>query len=486
MRTEKDALGEMQLPDDAYYGIQAIRAAANFDVTSLTFNDFPSIVRAMVEVKKACAMTNRAIGALDKDKADAITRACDDILSGKIQGQFPVNIWRGGGTSINMNVNEVVATRANEILTGKKGCDAVHPNTHVNMCQSSNDVYPTAEHIVLYREIGDVLASVEILENALADKAREFKDIVRLGRTALQDGVPMTMGQVFAGFRGLVRRNRKLLEVWRDEYRTVVIGGTVSGTGLGIMPGYFERIHADLLAVTGIDLHAPGPHDAEEIILDEGLLDAMQNSDSFLILAAYMRAIACAGGKLANDLRLLSSGPRAGFGEIVLPALTPGSSIMPGKVNPFLCDLMVQVMHQVAGNDWAGAMNTATSDLDLGPNMTVALFGALQSMEMIKNAFRLFSEHCIRGIRVNEATCREYAEKSTSLAIMVGALYGYDVGARIAKVAITENISCKEAASRENLISGDAAEELFDVAILADRRKSVALFAKYSTLRQIK
>lgn len=486
MRIEHDALGEMQLPDDAYYGIQALRAAVNFDVTNLTFDDFPAIITAMAEVKKACAMTNKAIGALDEDKANAIMQACDDILAGKMKGQFPVNIWRGGGTSINMNVNEVVANRANEILTGKKGCDAVHPNTHVNMCQSSNDVYPTAEHIVLYRAIGEVLESAEIFENALADKAREFAPVVRAGRTALQDAVPMTMGQAFVGFRGLVRRNRKLLEQWRDEYRSVVIGGTITGTGLGIMPGYFERIHADLSAVTGIKLHAPEPHDAVEIIPDEGLIDAMQNSDGFSILTAYLRSLACAGGKIANDLRVLSSGPRAGFGEIVLPAVAPGSSIMPGKINPFMCDLMVQVMHQVSGNDWGGLMNAVDGNLDLGPNLTVALFGALQSMEMLKNSFRLFTEHCIKGIKANVETCRTYAEKSTSLATMVSALYGYEIGSRIAKLAFAEDITCKEAALRENLIPREAAEELFDVAALADRKKSVALFAKYSALRHVK
>ena len=485
MRTEKDALGEMQLPDDAYYGIQAIRAAANFDVTNLTFNDFPAIVRALAEVKKACAMTNRAIGALDGEKAGAIIRACDEVLAGTMQGQFPVNIWRGGGTSINMNVNEVVANRANEILTGKKGYDAVHPNTHVNMCQSSNDVYPTAEHIVLYREIGEVLEAAELFEKALAAKAGEFAPVVRLGRTALQDGVPMTLGQVFVGFRGLVRRNRQLLEAWRDEYRSVVIGGTISGTGLGIMPGYFERIHADLSSVTGIALHPPKPHEGAEIIPDEGLIDAMQNSDGFIILTAYLRALACAGGKIANDLRILSSGPRAGFGEISIPAVAPGSSIMPGKVNPFMPDLMVQVMHQVSGNDWGGVMNALTTEVDLGPNMTVALFGAIQSMEMIKNAFRLFTKHCIEGIRPNEAVCREYAEKSPSLSTMVSSLYGYEMGSRIAKRALAEDITCKEAALREKLLPAEAAEELFDVAALADRKKSVALFAKYAALRHV-
>ncbi|MDO5537573.1 MAG: lyase family protein, partial [Desulfovibrionaceae bacterium] len=249
MRTEKDALGEMQLPDEAFYGIQTLRSLANFDVTNRTFNDYPAVVRAMAEVKKACALANRDIGALDAAKACAIVQACDEILDGRMKGQFPVNIWRGGGTSINMNLNEVIGNRANELLTGHKGAEAVHPNTHVNMCQSSNDVYPTAENIVLYREIGRTLEGVAKLERSLAAKADEFRDVVRLGRTCLQDGVPMTLGQVFAGFHGAISRGRRRLETMREDFRTGVLGGTVIGTGFGALPGFTEAVYPHLTAI---------------------------------------------------------------------------------------------------------------------------------------------------------------------------------------------------------------------------------------------
>lgn len=483
MRTEKDALGAMELPDDAYYGIQAARAAANFDATDLTFNDFPNVVAAVAEVKKACAMANQDIGALDPAVADAVIRAADEIIRGQMAGQFPVNIWRGGGTSVNMNVNEVIANRANEILTGKKGFDRVHPNDHVNMCQSSNDVFPTAEQIVLYREIGRVAEAALAFERALEDKAREFATVVRLGRTAMQDGVPMTLGQAFIGFRGMIRRNRKLLEAHRDACRVGVLGGTITGTGLGALPGYAERVYPRLGEVTGINM-VPASSSGPEIIADEALFDAMQNADSLIVLSAYCKALACAGGKIANDFRLLSSGPRAGLGEITLPAVSPGSSIMPGKINPFMCDLMVQVMHQVAGNDWGVTMNVAVNELDLAFNSTVAFFGLLQSMEMLRNSMLTFTENCVKGITANEATCREYAEKSTSLATVASALFGYEVGTRIAEKCLADDSGCKRAAVDEKLFKPEVAEELFDVDALADRKKSAALFGKYGTLRK--
>ncbi|HIU16910.1 MAG TPA: lyase [Candidatus Avidesulfovibrio excrementigallinarum] len=484
MRTEKDALGEMQLPDEAYYGIQALRSLANFDATDKTFNDYPAVVRALAEIKKACALANRDIGALEAHKAEAIVQACDDILAGRMQGQFPVNIWRGGGTSINMNLNEVIANRANEILTGHKGYDQVHPNTHVNMCQSSNDVYPTAENLVLYREIGRTLEGVARLEASLAEKTEAFKDVVRLGRTCLQDGVPMTLGQVFCGFHGVIRRGRMRLEALRDDFRTGVLGGTVVGTGIGVLPGYVEAVYPHLSAIVGFEVHLPA-NPAGSPIADAGLFDAMQNSDGLIELSAALKLLACSAGKIANDLRLLSSGPRSGFKEIRLPAVAPGSSIMPGKINPFMCDLVVQIMHQVAANDWAITMNSSISDLDLACNATVGFFGLLQSLEMIGNGFALFSEKCVQGIVANEEVCRRYAEESTSLATIVSTLYGYEIGSKIAKLAYKEGITCKEAALREKLIPAEAAEELFDVYALAHREQCVALLKKYGSMRTI-
>lgn len=480
MRKEKDALGEIEMPDNAYYGVQAFRSIANFDVTNKTFNDYPNIVNALAEIKKACALANRDIGVLEKGKANAIINACDDILEGRMNGQFPVNIWRGGGTSINMNVNEVIANRANEILTGHKGYDQIHPNTHVNMCQSSNDVYPSAENIVLYREIGRTLEGVKKLENVLNKKAKEFEKIVRLGRTCLQDGVPMTLGQVFAGFHGVIYRGRKRLEKIRDIFRNAVLGGTVLGTGIGIQPGYVEAVYPHLNAILGFEMHLPD-NPPECSIEDAGLFDAMQNSDNMLALSGVLKLLACSAGKIANDLRLLSSGPRSGFKEITLPAVAPGSSIMPGKINPFMCDLIVQIMHQVTANDVSITMNTTIGDLDLAFNSTVSFFANLQSLEIIGNGFSLFSDKCVSGITANENITRSYAELSTSLATVISTLYGYEKGSQVAAKAFDEGISCKEAALREKIINPQEADDLFDLLKLSTRSGNAELFKKYKS-----
>ncbi|MFR8580906.1 lyase family protein [Bilophila wadsworthia] len=455
MRIEKDALGEMPLPDGAYYGIQAFRSLSNFDVTDKTFNDYPAVVRALAEIKKACALANRDIGALGADKAGAIARACDDILEGRMEGQFPVNIWRGGGTSINMNLNEVIANRANELLTGHKGYEQVHPNTHVNMCQSSNDVYPTAENIVLYRETGRALEGVAALENSFARKSKEFGGVVRLGRTCLQDGVPMTPRRCspVPGSSDITER----LEALREGFRVGVLGGTVIGTGLGVLPGYVEAVYPHLSAIVGFEMRLPDTPEGSPVS-DAGLFDAMQNADGLLTLSGALKVLACSAGKIANDFRLLSSGPRSGFGEIRLPAVAPGSSIMPGKINPFMCDLVVQIMHQVAANDWAITMNASASDLDLASNATVSFFALLQSLEMIGNGFALFSEKCVEGIVANEAVCRRYAEESTSLATIVSTLYGYETGSRIAGIAYREASPARKRPFAKNLPE-DAAEE---------------------------
>lgn len=483
MRKEKDALGVMDIPDDAYYGIQTMRAVANFDVTNRSFNDLRCVIRAAAEVKKACAMTNRDIKALAPEKAEAIVKACDEIIAGGLEGQFPVNVWRSHGTSVNMNVNEVIANRANEILTGKKGYDKVHPNTHVNMCQSSNDIYPVTECIVLYREVGTALEGVKKLEKTLAAKAFAFKDMVRLGRTCMQDAVPVTMGQAFAGFHAMVCRNRKRLEAFRPHFQESVLGATVLGTGMGQLPGYRERIHENLSAVVGFPMHLAASED--DVLPDASVFDSMQNGDGLMILGGYLKALACAGGKIAQDLYVFSSGPRGGIGELNLPAVAPGSSIMPGKINPFMPEMMMQVMQKVSANEWAATLNCAESELDLGFNSCAGFLAALESLELIGKGFALFAERCVDGLTVNEDVCREYAERSTSLSTMVSALYGYEVGSRIARIAYTENITCKEAALREKLIPADVAEELFDVRKLADRAATVDMFRKYSGMRRV-
>ena len=330
MRIEKDALGELPVPEEAYYGIQTVRCAQNYDVTDHTFNELPHVIRAVAEVKKAAALANKEIKALEAHKADAIAQACDEIIAGKLSDQFPVNIWRSHGTGVNMNVNEVIANRANEILTGRKGYDEVHPNTHVNMCQSSNDTYPAAEAIVLYRMIKKTVESVKYFEDALKEKAIKFKDLPRLGRTCMQDAVPMTFGQVFAAWQSLVQRNRKRLEKLLPEYQETILGATVLGSGMGEMPGYNEAVYKHLSDIVGFEMRQA--KNMDEVIEDSALFDGSQNNDSFIYLLGVLKCIACAGGRIGNDLYIFSSGPRTGIGEFILPSIAPGSSILPGKI----------------------------------------------------------------------------------------------------------------------------------------------------------
>ena len=346
----------------------------------------------------------------------------------------------------NMAANEVLANRANEILTGYKGSDQVHPNTHVNMCQSSNDVVPTAKGIAIHNEVGRVLKAAAHLEAALDAKAAEFADVVKMGRTCLQDAVPITLGQEFSGYAAGIRRNRLLLERERARWCTGVLGATAVGTGMGCMPGFSEHIYKNLSAVCG-----------REIRRDANLFDGLQASDSFIILHAHLQALATVAAKAALDIRLMGSGPRAGFGDIVIPAVQPGSSIMPGKINPVMTEVMILACHRVAGNQAGVGFGAFSGELD----------------------------KCVKGLSANAEKCLHTAERSTSLATMVSALFGYKIGSRVANLAYEHNITCREAAEREHLLSHEAADDLFDLLSLTDVKKTEALFAKYAGIRNV-
>jgi len=472
MRIEKDALGTLELPDETYYGIQTLRSLGNFDITMRTFNDFPQVVRAIAEVKKACALANRdaaatGVGGLDADVSEAICTACDEIIAGKFEGQFPVNLSRGSGTSINMNLNEVIGNRANEILTGHKGMDKVHPNTHVNMSQSSNDIFPTAEHIVFYREIGALLDALPELIETTRAKQQEFSKVVRLGRTALQDAVPMTMGQMFSGYVAVFERCKARLEHIRPEFATGMLGATAIGTGMGLQPGFFDAVYPHLSNVTGIEMKP-----------EENFFDGMQNVDTPIILSAILKTLAAGLGKMAQDFRLLSSGPRAGFRELVLPATQPGSSIMPGKINPFMPDLVLQVMQQVAANDWAATTSSMNGETDIAASGVMHFMGLVESLMILTAVIPQFSRKCLAGVKVNAEVCRDYAERSTSLATLIATLYGYEVGRQVATIAYEEGITCKEAALREKLVPEEDAEELFDLETLTDLRATEAMMLR--------
>ncbi len=462
MRKEKDGLGERQLPDEAYYGIQTLRAMENFDVSDDTFAHHPNIVRAMVEIKKACALTNKEIRALPADVADAVVAACDELLAGRHLDQFPVNVFRGCGTSINMNVNEVLGNRANELLTGRKGSDRVHPNTHVNMCQSSNDVFPTAASLVLHRETGGLLDALAELEEAVGERMDALGPVVRIGRTCLQDAVPLTLGQSLSGYVSLIRRVRAQIAAFRKHAPTGILGATAVGTGIGVQPGFMKRVYRNLSGVVGFPVRP-----------DPNFFDGMQNSDGAMTLSALVRNAAAACCKIARDCLLLASGPDGGIGEL---RLGPG---LPDPEALHVCKLVIQVSHQVGANDWAIGMAAQSGEPDIAPSGGIKLIALLESLELVRNAAPLLADVCVRRLEADEERCRRHAEESMSLATMASAVRGYAVGSALVRAAGREGLTCREAAIREGLFPPEAADELFDVRTLTDRPGMERLIRAY-------
>lgn len=465
MRKEKDGLGERLLPDEAYYGIQTLRAMENFAISDDTFNRHPNIVRALIEIKKACALTNKEIGALPADIADALVAACDEALAGAFADQFPVNVLRGCGTSINMNVNEVLGNRANERLTGHKGSDRVHPNTHANMCQSSNDVFPTAASITLYRESGALLDALAETEAAVRERMRDLRDVVRIGRTCLQDAVPLTFGQSLSGYAALLARTRKNLAAQRGRAPTGILGATAVGTGIGVQPGFMKRIYRNLSAVVGFTVR-PNPN----------FFDGMRHSDGIMTLSALVRNAAAACGRIARDCLLLASGPGFGFGDISLDPAAPDPD------GYHACKLVIQIAHRVSANDWAIATAAQSGgEPDIAPSGGVKLMALLESLDLVRQGAPLLADLCLRRLEPDRERCRRHAEESMSLATIAGAILGYGAGSGLVRAAVGHGITCKEAAVREGLFSRAEAERLFDVRTLTDRAAMERLIRKHAS-----
>ncbi|WP_277037304.1 lyase family protein [Turicimonas muris] len=483
MRLEKDSLGELEVPDEAYYGIQTVRTSNNYRVSNHTYNEYPEVIAAVAEIKKACAITNAQIGALNEEKARAICKACDEVISGKFAGHFPVNVWRSQGTGVNMNVNEVLANRANEILTGKVSYEVIHPNTHVNMCQSSNDVFPTAEAIVIFRLIEPVLKEAREIESTLLIKANEFKEVVRLGRTGLQDAVPMTWGQVFAGWLRSVSRVRKELENLRPIFQFGVMGGTAVGTGMGVLPGYPELIYPNLSKVIGFEMKQRMYED--EVVKNSGIFDGMRNTDHHSILMEVIKELVAAITRIANDLILYSSGPRAGIKEVVLSYIAEGTTGYESENTAYLCELMTDVLGEMVIAEEMAFYSSNEGQLDHGSINSGGFITVVNALKLAASSLRLFNEECLKEVQINEEVVRGYAELSTSLSTMVSSLFGYPTGVKVAKKAIETNRSCKEVAKQEKILSSEVCEEIFDVLALTDRDKTVELFRKYKSIRKI-
>lgn len=462
MRREKDSLGELFVPDDAYYGIQTERAIQNFPISGHPVGDYPRFIWCLAAIKKAAALANRDIGVLDDAVANAICRAADDIMNGKMKDQFPIDVFQGGGgTSTNMNINEVIANRANEILIGHKVYDRVHPNTHVNMCQSTNDVIPSAMKMTCYYHLQELLESIKVLEEVVSDKTTEFKDVVKIARTCLQDAVPITLGQEFSGYLSFLRRQADDIRRIADSCLQLPLGATAVGTELGTFPGYVDLVFQHLNKISGIP-----------VVREQNFFDGLQNGDVYIHISATLKALATGLSKMASDLRLLSSGPRAGLSEIELPAVQPGSSIMPGKVNPVIPEMINQVCYQVCGNDFCITMAVEGGQLDLNVWELVILRCLMESCTLLSNSIPLFARKCVQGIKANLPTCQEYAESSISLSTVISTLFDYETGSKVAKYAWDKSVSVKDAAIEMGLLTPSEAEQLLNPMLLADQKQS--------------
>ncbi|HIY56239.1 MAG TPA: aspartate ammonia-lyase [Candidatus Dorea merdavium] len=441
-RTEKDSIGEKKVPEDVYYGVQSLRAAENFHITGL--NMHPEIINSLAYIKKAAAITNCEIGILDKDRATAIVQACDEIIEGKFHKDFIVDPIQGGaGTSLNMNANEVIANRAIEILGGKKGdYSVVNPNDHVNCGQSTNDVIPTAGKMTSLRLLRVLKEELLRLHKAFAQKAEEFDHVIKIGRTQMQDAVPIRLGQEFHAYSVAVLRDINRMDKAMDEMRFLNMGGTAIGTGINADKAYLNRIVPNLVEVSGMDF-----------VQAFDLIDATQNLDPFVAVSGAIKACAVTLSKIANDLRLMSSGPRAGFGEINLPPKQNGSSIMPGKVNPVIPEVVNQVAFNVIGNDITITMAAEAGQLELNAFEPIIFYCMFQSIDTLAYAVRTFVDNCVSGITANEERCEELAENSIGLITAISPHVGYQKAADIAKKALKTGKSVRSLILEEDLMS---------------------------------
>lgn len=449
-RKEVDPLGERQVPKDAYFGIQTLRATENFPVSGIKAP--AAFINAYVLVKKAAATANEQLGCLDEKKAKTIIAACDEVLSGKLLDQFVVDVFQAGaGTSFNMNVNEVLANRALEILGEQKGnYKTVSPNDHVNMGQSTNDTFPTALHVSVLLALQPLLSALDELADAFDGLAKKYAQVLKSGRTHLQDAVPVTIGQEFAAYASAIANACAELRKRQENLLSVALGGTAVGTGANAHPKYKQVAVAELAKLAGFPLK-PAANNFE----------ALQSQRAVQTVSSGLKELALELIRIANDLRLLASGPTTGLNEVVLPPVQPGSSIMPGKVNPVMAECLDMVAFQVVGNDLAVSLAVQAGQLELNVMTPLMMFNTLFSIQVLGNYLSAFTEKCVRGITVNEKQCNQYLEKNPSLATLLSPYIGYLEAAKIAKQAQAENRSVKEVALEKGLLKKEEIEKIF-------------------------
>ena len=450
-RVEKDFLGEMNIDVDAYYGIQTLRAKNNFDITHTNISLFPNFIKSIAKVKKACALTNYELDDLTLEQKDAIVQACDEIIDGKLHDQFIVDPIQGGaGTSTNMNSNEVIANRALEILGHPRASyHIIHPNNHINLSQSTNDVYPTAIKITLHQLIYKLKESLRHLRDTYNIKAVEFKDIIKMGRTQLQDAVPMTLGQEFKTYAIMVDEDIFRLREAQELLRQVNLGATAIGTGINTREHYRKIVIKNLRKVTGADFDNSGD-----------LIEATQDTGIFVHVSGLLKRVVIKMSKVANDLRLLSSGPRAGFNEINLPPLQPGSSIMPGKVNPVIPEVVNQVAFEVIGADTTISIACEGGQLQLNVFEPLIAYKLFTSINMMRRSFDALAEKCIKGITANEDVCMNNVLNSITIITYLNPVLGYEVCSAVAKEALQTNRRVYDLILEKKLVTQERLDEL--------------------------
>jgi fumarate hydratase class II len=451
-RIEIDTLGEMRVPADKYYGCQTARALANFPIGTERMPR--EVIRALGIIKKAAAMVNRDLGLLPRNLSNAICRAADEVIRGALDEHFPLVVWQtGSGTQTNMNVNEVIGNRANQLLGGELGGKSpVHPNDHVNMSQSSNDVFPSAMHIAAAEAIESRLApALEKLHGALQSKADAFEGIIKIGRTHLMDATPLTLAQEFSGYVQQVRKGQSRLLNALVELTELALGGTAVGTGLNTKKGYAQKAIQRVAELTGQPFQPA-----------ENTFEGMAAHDAVIATSGALKTIACSLMKIANDIRWLASGPRCGLGEITLPENEPGSSIMPGKVNPTQCEALIMVCMQVVGNDTTIALAGASGNFELNVCKPVMIYNLLQSIRLLADAAASFAERCVAGIEPNVQRIQELLDRSVMLVTALNNRIGYDNAARIARAAYANGTTLMEEALRLGLLTEDEFRQAVD------------------------
>lgn len=451
-RIEKDSIGTKKVPKDVYYGVQSLRGYENFRISGCTLEE--SFITSLAVVKKACALTNVKVGEMDVRFGKAIAEACDEIIEGKFIDQFILDPIQGGaGTSTNMNMNEVLSNRANEILGYEMGKHhPIHPNDHVNMGQSTNDVIPTAGLITCYGMLNKCIEQLTKLEKTLEEKEKEFENVIKMGRTEMQDAVPMSLGSEFKAYRKAIRRDINNLEAMATELLEVNLGGTAVGTGITASPKYINEVVYKLRELSGINVSQA-----------DDLIDATQNTDKIAKLSSLLKVSAINLSKISGDLILMSSGPRTGFGEISLPARQNGSSIMPGKVNPVMPEVIKQIAFQIIGNDTTVTLATQSGQLELNAFYPIILFNVFQSMRILASGVETFTENCVKNIKANEERCKDLVERSIGIVTAFAPRLGYEKAAEIAKKALKTDRYIKDVLKEDSDLTDEEIKALLNI-----------------------